>query len=177
MVFDESELVKKFVNLNGKQLSIETLSRWLIHHRKHHASIVRVWLSFFEKGCPKKKIVYMYLANDIIQRSRRKGPEFGQSFERALRKAFEKLSLPQSDEDTRNRIYRLLKIWEDRHVYHETVINDFRKVLEKRSHLSPPLSDASQSQATYQIEVQTKRQPIPYEPTPVIPSRTGKYFV
>lgn len=73
----------------------------------------------------------MYLANDVIQRSRKKGPEFGQSFEKVLRKAFEKLSVPKSEESIINKMYRLLQVWEDRHVYPESVINRFRKGLGK----------------------------------------------
>lgn len=41
--FTESALIKKLVELNPSQQSIQTLSLWLIHHRKHHSTIVKVW--------------------------------------------------------------------------------------------------------------------------------------
>lgn len=51
--FTESALVKKLMELNPSQQSIQTLSLWLIHHRKHHATIVKVWFKELCKcECP-----------------------------------------------------------------------------------------------------------------------------
>lgn len=174
MVFNESELIKKFAILNSTQVSIETVSRWVLHYRKHYQSITHVWLTFFQKGCPKKKLLLMYLANDVIQRSRKKGPEFGQSFEKVLRKAFEKLSVPKSEESIINKMYRLLQVWEDRHVYPESVINRFRKGLELED-ATPPLRPVNVQYPTIEnsVAVHTKRQPIPYEPTSIVPGHKG----
>lgn len=48
--FTESALVKKLTELNPSQQSIQTLSLWLIHHRKHHAVIVKTWLRELQRG-------------------------------------------------------------------------------------------------------------------------------
>ena len=48
--FSDAALEKKLAELNNSQQSIQTLSLWLIHHRKHHASIVKIWLKEFTKG-------------------------------------------------------------------------------------------------------------------------------
>lgn len=48
--FSEAALEKKLAELNNSQQSIQTLSLWLIHHRKHHVSIVKIWLKEFTKG-------------------------------------------------------------------------------------------------------------------------------
>lgn len=48
--FTESALVKKLVELNASQQSIQTLSFWLIHHRKHHATVVKTWFKELQKG-------------------------------------------------------------------------------------------------------------------------------
>lgn len=42
--FTESALSKKLEDLNASQQSIQTLSLWLIHHRKHYATIVKTWM-------------------------------------------------------------------------------------------------------------------------------------
>lgn len=42
--FTESSLSKKLEDLNPSQQSIETLSLWLIHHRKHYSTIVKTWM-------------------------------------------------------------------------------------------------------------------------------------
>lgn len=48
--FTESALSKKLDDLNASQQSIQTLSLWLIHHRKHHEAIVKMWLKEVQKG-------------------------------------------------------------------------------------------------------------------------------
>jgi hypothetical protein len=48
--FTENSLVKKLGDLNNTQQSIQTLSLWLIHHRKHAASIVQIWYKELCKG-------------------------------------------------------------------------------------------------------------------------------
>lgn len=55
MSFTEGTLVKKLVELNASQQSIQTLSLWVIHHRKHSEKIVKTWYKELLKG---KNIVY-----------------------------------------------------------------------------------------------------------------------
>lgn len=68
--------------------------------------------------------MFMYLANDVIQNSKKKGPEFGKEFETVLPKAFEHMK--GFDEKTRERLNRLLQIWEERGVYDKTQITEFK---------------------------------------------------
>lgn len=49
-VFSESALEKKLAELSNSQQSVQTLSLWLIHHRKHSKTIVKVWYSELKKG-------------------------------------------------------------------------------------------------------------------------------
>lgn len=72
----------------------------------------------------------MYLANDIIQNSKKKGPEFGKEFGIVLKKAFEHMEVPENDDKTRNSLGRILNIWEERGVYDSKTIKDFKKSLE-----------------------------------------------
>lgn len=48
--FTESGLERKLAELNSTQVSIQTLSLWLLHHRKHVGSIVKIWYKEFLKG-------------------------------------------------------------------------------------------------------------------------------
>ena len=47
---------------------------------------VRVIVSILVSGS--RQLALMYLANDVIQNSKRKGPEYGVEYERVLPKAF-----------------------------------------------------------------------------------------
>lgn len=41
--FNEEALKKKLDDLNMSQQSIQTVSLWLIHHKKHAHTVVNVW--------------------------------------------------------------------------------------------------------------------------------------
>ncbi|KAL0270612.1 UNVERIFIED_CONTAM: hypothetical protein PYX00_007963 [Menopon gallinae] len=128
--FSESALVKKLADLNPSQQSIQTLSLWLIHHRKHYAAIVKVWYKELVKASEKRKITFIYLANDVIQNSKKKGPEYGKEFGGILPKAFEHMStLENFDEKSKKNLERVLNIWEERGVYDMKQIAEFKKVL------------------------------------------------
>lgn len=67
----------------------------------------------------------MYLANDVIQNSKKKGPEFGNSFSTILPKAFKDISNKCSDDKTFNSLTRILNIWDERGVYDSAKIKEF----------------------------------------------------
>lgn len=48
--FSEAALEKKLSELSNSQQSVQTLSLWLIHHRKHSRPIVTVWERELRKG-------------------------------------------------------------------------------------------------------------------------------
>ena len=50
MSFSGSTLEKKLSELSNSQQSIQTLSLWLIHHRKHAKTVVEVWYKQLLEG-------------------------------------------------------------------------------------------------------------------------------
>ena len=105
--FSEQALQEKLERLSSSQDSIETLSLWMIHHRLHASASVEAWLQCFVNcefnscdyygGClifmitcaagPDKRLLLIYLANDILQNSRRRGAdEFLELFKPPLRR-------------------------------------------------------------------------------------------
>ncbi|XP_044253964.1 regulation of nuclear pre-mRNA domain-containing protein 1B [Tribolium madens] len=135
--FTESAFIKKLTDLNNSSQSIQTLSFWLIHHRKHYSTVVKLWGRELVKAKDSKKLTFMYLANDVIQNSRKKGPEYGQEFGAHLKKAFEHMS--DAEEKTKSSLERLLTIWSERGIYNETQITEFRSALKKEG---PPAKKA-----------------------------------
>lgn len=72
----------------------------------------------------------MYLANDVIQNSKKKGPEYGKEFGKTLKNAFTHIGETcSSDDKTLGSLGRILKIWEERGVYDEKLIQDYRNAL------------------------------------------------
>lgn len=74
----------------------------------------------------------MYLANDVIQNSKKKGPEYSKEFGKILKNALAHISdTCSNDEKTIGSLGRILKIWEDRSVYEEKAIEEYRTALNK----------------------------------------------
>ncbi|KAM8710535.1 hypothetical protein ACLKA7_017194 [Drosophila subpalustris] len=131
--FTESALIKKLSELNTSQQSIQTLSLWLIHHRKHHTVIVQTWQRELQNVPEPKKLTFMYLANDVIQNSKKKGPEFGKEFSNVLPKVFAHIGESCKSDKLLGSLGRILNIWQERGVYDAKTIADYRGCLHKDS--------------------------------------------
>ncbi|KAM9260437.1 LOW QUALITY PROTEIN: regulation of nuclear pre-mRNA domain-containing protein 1B [Cariama cristata] len=126
--FSESALEKKLSELSNSQQSVQTLSLWLIHHRKHAGPIVSVWHRELRKAKSSRKLTFLYLANDVIQNSKRKGPEFTREFESVL-VGFSHVAR-EADEGCKKPLERLLNIWQERSVYGSEFIQQLKLSME-----------------------------------------------
>jgi hypothetical protein len=52
----ESQLIKRFAELSTSQQSVETLSLFLMHHRRQSQTIVHVWAKELVSAAPDRKI-------------------------------------------------------------------------------------------------------------------------
>ncbi|XP_042209726.1 regulation of nuclear pre-mRNA domain-containing protein 1B-like isoform X2 [Homarus americanus] len=129
--FNEDGLKKKLDDLNMSQQSIQTVSLWLIHHKKHAHTVVNVWYRELITATDSRKLTFMYLANDVIQNSKKKGPEYNKEFGSKLGKVFEHLGALRLDEKSLRGLNRLLNVWEDRSVFDADHIKLFKKNLNK----------------------------------------------
>ncbi|XP_068660808.1 uncharacterized protein [Aristolochia californica] len=115
-VFNGQILAEKLSKLNNSQQSIETLSHWCIFHRKKARQVVETWEKLFN-SCQKEQCVpFLYLANDILQNSRRKGSEFVNEFWKVLPKVLKDV-VENGDEQGKSVVARLVDIWEERKVF------------------------------------------------------------
>ncbi|XP_042420731.1 actin cytoskeleton-regulatory complex protein pan1-like isoform X2 [Zingiber officinale] len=83
-VFNNQMLLEKLSKLNNSQQSIQTLSNWCVIHRKKAKIIVETWDEAFNNSPNEKRVPFLYLANDILQNSRRQGSEFVNEFWKVL---------------------------------------------------------------------------------------------
>ncbi|CAG2109364.1 unnamed protein product [Medioppia subpectinata] len=148
--FAAQTLEKKLIDLNSSQQSIQTLSLWLIHHRKHHKSIVQTWFAELKKAKAVRRLTFMYLANDIIQNSRKKGPEFSKEFGAVLAASFESVA-KDSDDKTLGSLERILAIWEERQIYDSNDIKSFRSSLTLRKN-QQSVKDVNNSSKTNDLK-------------------------
>ncbi|XP_058004649.1 uncharacterized protein LOC110636459 isoform X2 [Hevea brasiliensis] len=114
--FNPQILVEKLAKLNPSQASIETLSHWCIFHMNKAKQVVETWEKQFHCSPREQRLAFLYLANDILQNSRRKGSEFVAEFWKVLPDALHDV-IGNGDEVGRNAALRLIGIWEDRKVF------------------------------------------------------------
>lgn len=67
------------------------LSRWCITHRKKAKQIVETWDKLFKSAKHEQRVSFLYLSNDILQNSRRKGSEFVNEFWKCLPAALKRV--------------------------------------------------------------------------------------
>ncbi|KAI8110619.1 hypothetical protein M9435_002293 [Picochlorum sp. BPE23] len=74
------------------------------------------WEAYFSKSSTKKKLSLLYLANDVLQTSRKKGPEYVQEFLKVLPKAVAAF-LQKADDAGKKSVDRMISVWEKRQVF------------------------------------------------------------
>lgn len=126
--FSDAALEKKLSELSNSQQSVQTLSLWLIHHRKHSRTVVTVWLSELKKAQVSRKLTFLYLANDVIQNSKKKGPEFTQDFAPVIVEAFKHVHR-ECEDSSKKQLGRVLSIWQERGVYENNLLDQLSQVL------------------------------------------------
>lgn len=146
--FSADLLTKKLHELNNSQQSIQTLSLWIIHYRKHHKAVVATWLKSLQAADasrnPAKKLTLMYLANDVIQNSRKKAPEYVKEFATVLKPACEAIARG-CDDKTWSSLNRILNIWSERNIYDASQLQQFKSAIGQRS-ISSDLASSSKDQ-------------------------------
>ncbi|XP_071399343.1 regulation of nuclear pre-mRNA domain-containing protein 1B isoform X1 [Centroberyx affinis] len=169
--FSESALEKKLSELSNSQQSVQTLSLWIIHHRKHSALIVKVWHRELKKAKSTRKLTFLYLANDVIQNSKKKGPEFTKDFESVLVDACSHVASSrcsslletgsrspvflsagnsrEADESCKKHMERLLNIWKERSLYRNDFIQQLKLAIED-SNSPKPAEEKRPVKRTYQ---------------------------
>lgn len=109
-------LAEKLKALNTTQQVIESVSQWCIFYRRDAQTIVLRWEMEFHTSTPEKKLSLLYLTNDILQNSRKKGKEFASEFLKVIPKALKSL-WADGNEKVNRAVLRLVGIWEERRVF------------------------------------------------------------
>lgn len=116
------------------------------------------------------RLTLFYLANDVIQYSKRKNYEFVDSWGTALQRATTMVryvsrlipfdtqfcenfffSLPSSDEKVKQKIERIFRIWEQRGIYNEEFLSDLHDLLSINPAKKPQPSENDDEQATITV--------------------------
>ncbi|XP_023311502.1 histone-lysine N-methyltransferase 2D [Anoplophora glabripennis] len=118
--FNVLQFEKQLTSLKDSQDSINTCCQWCLQNRTHHKKIVTAWLNVLKRVKVEQRLILFYLANDVVQYSKRRNYEYVESWGTALQKA----TTMVRDDRVKHKILRIFKIWEQRGVYNEEFISD-----------------------------------------------------
>jgi len=126
--FSEASFERKLAELRESQKEIQAMSAYCIHHRVHFRVMVRVWYKNLKGLSLGRKLSAMYLVNDVVQNSRKKGPEFAKEFGTVMRRVFEHLATGDLDERTIASITKLVGVWQERQIFEKKVLQEVTAV-------------------------------------------------
>ncbi|CAO2167574.1 unnamed protein product [Urochloa humidicola] len=142
--FNKQILAQKLAKLNSSQQSIETLSHWCVFHHRYCRLVVETWDCEFHASSSERRLSLLYLANDIMQNSRKEGNGYITEFMRVIPAALNEV-LTIRDDLGRNVVKRLIDIWEDRKIFDtqgQSLKDDFfRRLKDIRNKLKNPTGE------------------------------------
>jgi len=127
-IFTEATLERKLHELRDSQKEIQAVSAYVCHHRQHFKAVVKVWYKYLKMIPLGRKLTAMYVANDIVQNSKKRGPEYAREFGTVLRKVFEHLAGLEFDDKTIMSLVRLRGIWQERQIFDKRILDEISRV-------------------------------------------------
>lgn len=134
--YSDTEFEKKLNELRDSQKEIQSISNWLVHHRAHHHSVIKVWYKNFKGLKKERKLTFMYLANDVVQNSKRKGQEYIKEFSLILMKVFHHLAGLGLEEKVKQSLGRLINIWGSRQIFEKNLVQDLETMWARKNRSS-----------------------------------------
>ncbi|CAI5446727.1 unnamed protein product [Caenorhabditis angaria] len=120
--FTEDNLKDRLKNLTNHENSITSLSKWLQQNYNNREIIMRTWLKTIRReGNPSKIVNLLYLANDVIQNSRKQYPKYKEDFFLNLEHAFRHAS-KLKEPSVNKALGKLIKVWKEREIYNHKQI-------------------------------------------------------
>jgi regulator of Ty1 transposition protein 103 len=88
-----------------------------VFHRKRAKALAPVWQKELRAAPGKRKLSFLYLANDVLQNSRKKGSEWIEALWPKMEWAMKHTLRATSDEKTAKSCAKLVKVWLDRRIF------------------------------------------------------------
>ncbi len=92
-----------------------------------------MWQVGITKVSQNRKLTYLYLANDVVQNSKKKYPEIAREFGTVMKRVMEHLAVLGLDEKTVKAIGRLLNIWRERNIFDPKIQGDLSRIWATKS--------------------------------------------
>ncbi|CAN9513629.1 unnamed protein product [Ophioblennius macclurei] len=160
----EASLDRRFQGVSNTMEAIQGLSAWCIENKKHHGLIVRHWMKWLKKSDNNHRLNLFYVANDVIQNCKRKNAIV---FRSAFAEVLPNAALLIKDMKVRKSIERIFTIWEERSVYPEEVIGQFKASLNRKEK-----EREKQKEKEKEREKEKEKEKVKEAPPAVVPAKT-----
>ncbi len=128
----------KLSKLTDSTQSIQTLSHWVQHHRKASKESAAVWAAeTLRRQDGRERLTMVYLANDILQNSKRKGAEFVRDYGRVLPNVLPVI-YSTCDSVIQGKLMRMIGIWDERRVLPTEDLGELRRKMSQGDVGFPP---------------------------------------
>ena len=117
MAFDPAALSDKLRKLNASAQSVEQLSAWCVFHSRSAKQVASTWASALSAAPDAQKLAFIFLANDVVQNSRKRGPAYTDAFAPLLPGALRHVIKHAPGQETLHQLRRLVTVWEERKVF------------------------------------------------------------
>lgn len=98
--------------------------------RRHAEKIAQVWIQRMRESTPSKKLVLIYLANEITQTSKmRRKEEFLRAYEPIIAEATS-IAYRGSPAEVQNKIRRVVEVWRSRQIFSLPVQQEVEKAID-----------------------------------------------
>ncbi|MCJ1473111.1 hypothetical protein MMC13_001762 [Lambiella insularis] len=121
MAYTDEQVKAKLSALNESQESIVTVAGWILFHRRHAENTARLFLQRLKDAAPGKRLVLMYLANDILQQSKnRKKDDFLKAFYPIIAEATA-TAYKGATNEVQAKLRHTIEVWRQRQVLEPSI--------------------------------------------------------
>ncbi|CCX15843.1 Similar to UPF0400 protein C337.03; acc. no. O74814 [Pyronema omphalodes CBS 100304] len=115
--YNDETVRAKLSALNDSQDSIVAVAQWVMFHRRQAKRSTELWFERLKESSPHRKLMLIYLANEIVQQSKVKNRvEFGNAFTVLIVDGAE-TAYKGCPADIQNRIRRVVEVWRQRSIF------------------------------------------------------------
>ncbi len=160
----------KLESLTSTQASIQLFSQWISNHKRNAKPVAETWADLLgEAAQPERALALIYLANDVMQNSRRKSTPFVELMANEMPRVLP-TAYAMCDYKSRQRIRKILDVWLQRNTVGGADVLALSRLLDVAEGLDPEIAPSSATSAiAATVGMQTALPPPPPGPSLGLP--------
>nr|POF22184.1 upf0400 protein [Quercus suber] len=123
MAYSDDAVKSKLSSLNETQDSIVANAQWIMFHRRHADRTAALWMQKLQESPLPRRLVLIYLANEVVQQSRARGKQdFLLAFEPLIADATG-VAYKGASQDAQGKVRRVTEVWRQRGIFDRRILD------------------------------------------------------